>query len=493
MFEQLNLHTSSSIEACLSIHIRADADVQPCLRHDEGAVAQACRLLSAHAVSNPHFCEWDQRRAERGSNQSTVTVSKMPLTFLDLPAEIREQIYFYFMWSSDSKRFHQVGSELPPYYEYDLSLLYVNRLVHTEAKKIFQDNIFIKITTPWPQSIQHINNEGKVPIVAEGSKAAAFKQYHLHIFVDTPDPAARYYGDTVSMLTCLEDLPAFSQMWRYSNLNYRGELNLNLTLKLTIQDPHVQTRKLPKKLQEQLLVPFGEVKGLAKFSLEGTYLLPSVEKKITELRAQEEPAVESCLASAEALKNEGNTKLAAGKYQEAIDFYIKSFAAIHIEVNGRIRNIHCDGYFQTDLASGPDKGKRADYMRMIIRVRLVANIVFAYLKLKEYAEAHFWGKRSIVLFRQSMTGDNVDDVDWLEQLKSLNWPAQTEMGKIFYRTALAAREMRKEADVKTLIKAASVYLPHDETVQREKAILEEQERSRAEQREQHNWSATPWD
>ena len=411
----------------------------------------------------------------------------MPLLFLDLPAEIREQIYRERLCSANSKRYPPAGSDLPPHYEYDLSLLYVNKLVHTEAKKIFQDNVFIKITTPWPQSIEHINHEGKVPIVAEGRKASAFNQYHLHIYVDTPDPAARHHGDTVSMLTCLEDLPGFTQMWRYSNLNYRRDLNLNLTLKLTIQDPHVPTRKLPKRVQEQLLLPFSEVKGLAKFSLHGTYLLPSVEKKLADLRAQEEPSVESCLVSAETLKNEGNTKLAAGKYKEAIEFYIKSFAAIHIEVNGRIRNFHCDGYFQAEVTSGPDKGKRADYMRMIIRVRLVANVVFAYLKLKEYSEAHFWGKRSIVLFRQSMTGNNEDDidysVDWIEQLKLLRWPAQTEMGKIFYRTALAAREMGKEADVRTLIRAASVYLPHDETVQREKAKLEEQERRKAARRE----------
>ena len=421
----------------------------------------------------------------------------MPLRFLDLPAEIREQIYREILSSENSKCYPPAGSDLPPHYEYDLNILYVNKLVHTEALKIFQDNIFLKITTPWPQSIQHINNEGKVPIVAEGKKAAAFTQYHLHVFVDSPDPAARYHGDTVSMLTCLEDLPAFTQMWRYSNLNYRRELNLNLTLQLTIQDPHVPTRKLPKKLQEQLLLPFGEVKGLAKFSLEGAYLLPSIEKKLADLRAQEEPSVESCIASAEALKNDGNTKLAAGKYKEAIELYVQSFAAIHIEVKGRLRNIHCDGYYQTDLTSGPDNGKRADYMRMILRVRLVANVVFAYLKLKEFAEAHFWGKRSIILFRQSMTGDEEDEIDysgnWIEQLRLLRWPAQTEMGKIFYRTALAAREMGKKADVKTLIKAASIYLPRDETVQKENARLEEQERAEAAKRERCNHGLPPWD
>ena len=404
----------------------------------------------------------------------------MALDFLALPAEIREQVYREILCSPNSKRYPTPGSDLPPYYEYDLSLLLVSKLVHTEAKKIFQDNIFIKITTPWPQSIEHINSEGKVPIVAKGRRAADFNQHHLHIYVDTPESTVRYHGDTVSMLTCLEDLPAFGQMWRYSDLNHQRQLNPHLTLKLTIKDPHVPDRKIPKQLQERLLLPFGSVKGLAKVSVGGTHLLPSVEKRLTELRAIEEPSVESCIASATALKDQGNAALAAGKPQQAIGLYTQAFAAIHIEIRGRVRLIHCDGYFQQDLISGPDKDKRADYMRMILRVRLVANVVFAYLKLQEYAEAHFWGKRSIVLFRQSVTGEDSLELDtggdWIERLALLNWPAQNEMGKIFYRTALAARGLGKEADVRTLMRAASVYLPRDEAVQREMATFKDEER-----------------
>ena len=419
----------------------------------------------------------------------------MPTSFFDLPAELREQIYREVLSTKSARRYPPANSDLPPYYRYDLSLLSVNRLVHKETQKIFQDNIFVKITTPWAQSIHHINNEGKVPVVSEGPKAAAFSQYHLHIYVGTPNPALAYEQDTVSMLTCLEDLPAFTKMWRYSNLNYRRDLNLNLTLELTIQDPHVPTRKLPKHLQEALLLPFGAVKGLAKFSVQGTHLLPSVSQRLADLRAEEEPSVETCLATAESLKNEANTQLAAGKYQEALTLYTRSFAAIHIEVDGRTRHIHADGYFQTDLTSGPDREKRADYVRMILRVRLVANVIFAYLKLRQFDEAYFWGKRSILLFRHSMTGDQEDEIDyegsygrsegerhWIEHLGMMQFPAQSEMGKIFYRTALAAKELGgKEArGVRTLMRAASVYLPRDENVQKEWQSLEQSGRTNGE-------------
>lgn len=115
---------------------------------------------------------------------------------------------------------------------------------------------------------------------------------------------------------------------------------------------------------------------------------------------------------------------------------------------------------------------------MVLRIKLVANIVQAYLKLRDYAEVHFWGKRTIILFRQGMTGNISTDLEedlvdsWLSETAAMHIPAKSEMGKIFYRTAMAARAMGKNADVKSLIEAAAMFLPHDEIVQREKVAME---------------------
>ena len=89
--------------------------------------------------------------------------------------------------------------------------------------------------------------------------------------------------------------------------------------------------------------------------------------------------------------------------------------------------------------SGAYRGMRGSFVRMILRVQLVANIVLAYLKLEDYAEAHFWGKRTIVLFRQSVTGDDTEDFgdddpqSWLSETWAARFPAHEAMGKIFYR------------------------------------------------------------
>lgn len=102
------------------------------------------------------------------------------------------------------------------------------------------------------------------------------------------------------------------------------------------------------------------------------------------------------------------------------------------------------------------------------------------MKLEEWAEAHFWGKRSIVLFRKSITGDESEDIsseasqDWLNQTWAVRFPAHDAMGKIFYRTALASRNLEKTADVATLIRAAAKFLPHDTSVQKDLKDMEEE-------------------
>lgn len=359
--------------------------------------------------------------------------------FLQLPAEIREQIYSEVLSTANSTCPPEAPDE-PASYKYHLDVLLINRQIHREAKKIFQDNVFVKITTPWPEAIGHIRSEGKVPSVATGDKAASFRDFHLWVFIDTPATPVPQPRENFSMLICLEDLEALTRMWHYSNLNHYG-LNRHLRLKLTIQDPHVPDRKIPKALQSRLLLPFGRIKDLHTFSVHGPKLLESVQDALSKERDIPDPSPEECLEKGNTLKDVGNQLLKAGSYSAALEKYVESFAAVHIAVSGRIRTVHAEGYYLRELTSGPHKGMRGDYVRMILRVQLIANIVLAYSKLENWAEAHFWGKRSIILFRQSVTGDESEEIGsedpqrWLNQTWAARFPAHDAMGRIFYRVS----------------------------------------------------------
>lgn len=362
----------------------------------------------------------------------------MPLRFLDFPAEIREQVYGEVLSSANSKQ-EPNATDQPASYKFHLDILRVNHQIHREAKKSFQDNIFVKITTPWPEAIDHIRDEGKVPTVTTGKKAKKFCDFHLWVFIDTPISPLTY-DQEFSMLICLEDLEAFTRMWHLSNLNHH-RLNSHLRLKLTVQDPHVPDRKILKALQSKMLLPFGKIKDLHAFSIHGPKLLDSVQEILNTERNTPDPSPETCIENAIALKDQGNSLLKSGSYHAALDKYISAFGAIHISVVGRTRTIHAEGYYIRELQSGPYKDMRGDIARMVLRVQLVSNIVLTYSKMEEWAEAHFWGKRSIILFKQSVTGDESEDIggrddrQWLARIMAVRFPAQHAMGRIFYRVS----------------------------------------------------------
>ena len=401
-------------------------------------------------------------------------VAKHPsLRLLDLPGEIREQIYREILSTANSRR--DLGDGCSEY-QFDVNILRTNRQIYNEAKRIQEKNVFVKITTPWPEAEGHISTEGKVPMLARGENAQRFEGYRLHVCIDTPGVFPR--NETHSMVICGEDLEAFTRMWRFSNLNHQG-LNRHLRLRLHIQDPYNSERKIPKKLQQRLLMPFSVIKNLDNISIEGPKLLSSVKDALIAAQKVPDLTPEECLERATMLKEAGNNALKTGRYREALQNYFDSFEAIHIIVSGRTRTVHADAYFIRQLTSGIYKDQRGDYVRLILRVRLVANTILAYLKLQEWAEAHFWGKRSITLFRQSVydraepdDGDPQGDwLGWSEDEQVGFFPASSEVGKIYYRTALASRALGKAGEAEKLIRIAASYLPNDEVVQREKRML----------------------
>ncbi|CAL8574242.1 hypothetical protein XPA_000208 [Xanthoria parietina] len=396
----------------------------------------------------------------------------MAFRFLDLPPEIRDHVY-HDVLSCDQARRPPADDDNPASYHFDLAILQTNKQIHHESKKAFQDNVFIKVTTPWSESIEHIGSEGRVPIIALGPAADAFGLFHLWIWIDAPGVPPR--GTAYSMIICLDDLLAFTRMWRFSNLNHQG-LNPHLRLKLILQDPHVPDRKIPKALQQRLLQPFGLVKNLHSFSVHGAKLLPSVEDALKKEQAIPEPSPEECLESATALKDVGNNFLQAQDYAAALQSYTDAFAAIHITVSGRKRYIHAEGYYNLrELTTGSYKGQNGHLARIILRVKLVANVIQTYLKTEEWEEARFWGKRSINVFRASFDPHHADDLEgdferdwaWVRLSAAMGFPAQNAMGKIFYRTALASRALGYKKEEWNLVHAAEVYSPHDEIILRD--------------------------
>ena len=259
----------------------------------------------------------------------------------------------------------------------------------------------------------------------------------------------------------------FCRMWYYSDLNYAGDLNRYLTLTLTLRQPFAapyDDTVLPKRLQRKIFEPFGLVKGLNDVVVEGKHY-QSLEQATREEMAVPYDTPQTCLAEAEKLIDEGNKALKKNKPKRAIELYILSFEKIHIVCIGRRRTIWGEAWYDVQFTHEPYKDQHGQVVRLMLRVKLVANIVKAYLDMQDYEEARFWGMRSIKLMREASGWDANDDRD--EAVPS--FPGATEIGNIYYRTGVAQKALGERVEARNLLKIAATYLPDDDIVKRELA------------------------
>ncbi|KAI3318258.1 hypothetical protein HD806DRAFT_512343 [Xylariaceae sp. AK1471] len=386
---------------------------------------------------------------------------------LSLPPEIRDQIYTIILHPTNNRTFRP-----DEYTDYDyrdaLVLFRVNRQIYYEARDIFRLlNVFVRVETPWSEAEEHVNLAGHVPVLMRGGRATRFNGHTLHITIQTPAAGAPETG-THHFVMLADDLPAFTKAWFYWNLTHPG-LNQWLALSLFLRDPHSpdwDEKHVRRDVQRQLLLPFGDVKGLRTFVVTGD---PKPQPKIVaELRALQavEPATpEACLAEGIRLKSEGNVLLQKGEMRAALEVYNRAWEAIHIVIKGRQRHVHAEAFFASDL---PD-GRNGQLERMNLRIQLVANTCLAYLKLEDWEELKFWGMRTIELMRQA-TGANERFIN-PEDEALLGFPSAPQVGKIYYRTARALKEMGDRDGARRLLRVASIYLPNDEIVRKELASV----------------------
>jgi tetratricopeptide (TPR) repeat protein len=170
---------------------------------------------------------------------------------------------------------------------------------------------------------------------------------------------------------------------------------------------------------------------------------------------------EFCLEEATKLKDAGNVALKTSP-RRAIELYVEAFKKLHIICIGRRRSIWGDAWFNTQISSGRFDGQHGQVVRMVLRVRLVANTVKAYLDLEEWDEAIFWGMRTINLMREAIGEEDV---------AIMGFPAADEIGKIYYRTGFAYKKTGDDSEARRLLRVASEYLPNDQIIRKELASV----------------------
>ena len=389
---------------------------------------------------------------------------------LTIPPEIREEIYRLIL-TPDANRLHNPDK----YTDYDfhdaLVLFKLNKQVYIEARKVWRDlNVFVRIQTPFERAEHHVALEGHTPILVKGRRAKLFNDHSMMVKLGAPFSSI-LESDTYEFVILLEDLEKFTKTWYYADLT-QPELNSYLSLTLSLRDPYTpewEEKRIPRWLQRKLLLPFGMVKHLDKLEVNGDPKpFSSIVSELREEQAKPHLSPEHCLRETARLKGEGNAALGEGRYHDCLQLYNQAWEAMHIVVAGRQRHIHADAFFGRELSEPPYAGKNGSAERLILRVHLVANTCLVYLKLKDYDEAVFWGMRTINMIREAMGVDAASTIA-PEDEAVLDFPAADQMGKVYYRTAVAYKEMDDKETARRLLRVAKVYLPRDPVVSSELA------------------------
>lgn len=386
----------------------------------------------------------------------------MAFRFLDLPPELRFNIYNDILQPDKFRRDLGDGETS---YEFDTSLFYVSKQVYQESHSVYSRNfIFVRLETPWGEASDHLRTEGRLPTLMTGPRAEAFPSYTFTVSISTPGMLLGTDGETRNCIIFLaDDLPAFCEMWFYSNISYGGQLNSAMRLNLTIADNlaigpgHAQ----PIAVQERLLLPFGVVKGLHSVTINGSDCSEAIISTMrTTMKIPEDPP-EKCLEDSANFELEGNKALKSGKPQAAVDLYLKAFKAMHIICIGHYRRVWGESWFYKILDGGRFDGQDGNMVRLLLRVRLVASIIQAYLDMSDYAEALFWGERTIHI------------IDHPHQtIHPIQFPFRGDViGLIYYRTGIASKLLGKRIDARRYFMTAYRYLPQDDEVREQLASV----------------------
>lgn len=274
-----------------------------------------------------------------------------------------------------------------------------------------------------------------MPIVAHGAQADAFTQHTALVQITAP-----LHGVTDpdhNIILHINDLSKFTSVWYYSALNYQ---NLNPQICLTFTLLPSPSKPIPLSLQTRLLLPFGDVKDLYDTAFHN--YSPLAIAPLRTSMAIPYPTVQESVELATSRLERGDALLPSDP-AAALSSYIAAFDAIHIKVSGRARRILADGHFADDIPAGRFAGQPAMTVRVVLRIRLVARVVHAYMRLGEPAEAAFWGVRTIKLLRQGAERD-VDSVEAFFAARI----GFKDMGGLYARTAAGLTRVFREEEFK---------------------------------------------
>ena len=375
---------------------------------------------------------------------------------LRLPLEIRESVYDYVLQPEIRERRDE------PYYTFDVAIFRVCLQISKESQYVFNRKYFIILFQSNSSVVGDLATKNQVPIVHSGRKAELCKNYILRVTITYTQIGAST-RDRYNTIILLEDLPKFCKTWFY----WYGKASLwEKLLILEINDngsAMFHNGSLSIQFQEKLLFPFGVLGEKDLVEIKGNWHDQSVEDALRQMIKIPEASPLERLEESNRLKNSGNEALAAGDLEKALNLYIQALDELFVVCSGRRRMDTRKAYFDVELIGSQFPVRSGMGVYYLLRAKLAANITQVYLKMESYEETYFWGNRAIDTMHKYQES--------YEDRLGIGSPANDAIGRIFYRTGVAAKALGDESEARRLFKVAADYLPNDLQIKRDLASV----------------------
>lgn len=372
-------------------------------------------------------------------------------SFTSLPLELRNEIYGHLLLLQRTRRSG-----------FQLAILRTNGQIHSEALKIFRENKFVHFVTRYEQCVMQLL--ASKPVFAFATEQNLSFSY-CSMFFNHADLDGRNCPKPPGYITVLESIPILCKTLSMRGFEVPGSLR-KLHITIVLQNPHFPDRNypLPKSLQEQILMPFGILKGLNGLTVTGAKS-ELVGADLKAAMADPAPTATCFLKEASALKDAGDAACNAGDHHQAIRKYHEAFEAMHISVGDNSIDVHLHQYYgNAKLERNVFASQRGDLVRHQLGSRLSWNLTQAYMKLGSWRKAHLWANRAVLEIECHSV-----------QQRLVHGPpdliTQAERAKVFYQMAVVCKHLgNEEGQMDNLIKAYT-RAPNDALICQEVAEL----------------------